>query len=159
VRIDAFAPNADVRADFGSPLPFRDAAFDAVICTEVMEHVPDAAVLLAEIYRVLRPGGRMLCTVPFVFHFHADPADFRRLSPPGLARALEAQGFIVEFLSGLGGKGIAFLLLVDSLGLPARVALRALLAPIAPLFALRKPRAGEWSDYAANSVAIARRPS
>lgn len=38
-------------------LPFSDASFDVVTCTHIYEHVPDAARLVAEIYRVLRPGG------------------------------------------------------------------------------------------------------
>lgn len=158
IRVDAFAPDASVRADFSSPLPFRDAAFDGAICAEVLEHVPDADALLQEIRRVLRPGGRLICTVPFVFHFHSDPADFRRFSPPGLARALVRAGFEVEFKAGIGGKVVAGLLFVDSIGLPVRVGLRALMAPLAPLFAARQPRADVWSDYAANAVAIARRP-
>lgn len=38
-------------------LPFRDASFDVVTCTHIYEHVPDANLLIAEIYRTLRPGG------------------------------------------------------------------------------------------------------
>lgn len=51
------------RAD-GLRLPFPDAAFDRVICAEVLEHVPDYHAMLAEIGRVLRPGGMLALSVP-----------------------------------------------------------------------------------------------
>lgn len=45
-------------------MPFSDGAFGTVLCTEVLEHVPDAARALAEIRRVLRPGGILIGSVP-----------------------------------------------------------------------------------------------
>jgi SAM-dependent methyltransferase len=45
-------------------LPFPDASFDAVIVAEVMEHIPDDKGVLAELVRVLKPGGRIAVTVP-----------------------------------------------------------------------------------------------
>ncbi|MDE3064422.1 MAG: class I SAM-dependent methyltransferase [Acidobacteriota bacterium] len=45
-------------------LPFGDGAFDRVICSEVLEHIPDDVGAMAELARVLRPGGTMAVTVP-----------------------------------------------------------------------------------------------
>jgi SAM-dependent methyltransferase len=45
-------------------LPFPDASFDAVICSEVLEHIPDYRGAIAEIHRVLKPGGRFCASVP-----------------------------------------------------------------------------------------------
>jgi SAM-dependent methyltransferase len=45
-------------------LPFRDASFDRVICSEVMEHVHDYAAVCRELARVTRPGGRVAVTIP-----------------------------------------------------------------------------------------------
>jgi SAM-dependent methyltransferase len=52
-----------VRADLLS-LPFPDASFDVVMASEVLEHIPDDDVAMAEIARVVRPGGRVAVTVP-----------------------------------------------------------------------------------------------
>lgn len=48
----------------GARLPFGDAAFDRVIASEVLEHVPDDQAACAELARVLKPGGRLAVTVP-----------------------------------------------------------------------------------------------
>lgn len=48
----------------GLALPFADASFDRVIASEVLEHVPDDLGAMAELFRVLRPGGRLAATVP-----------------------------------------------------------------------------------------------
>jgi ubiquinone/menaquinone biosynthesis C-methylase UbiE len=45
-------------------LPFSDATFDRVICSEVLEHIPDDVGAMRELVRVLRPGGTMAITVP-----------------------------------------------------------------------------------------------
>ncbi len=61
-------------AGFGLPvqgdalaLPFADGAFDRIIAAEVLEHIPDDAAAIAELARVLAPGGRMAVTVPARF--------------------------------------------------------------------------------------------
>jgi SAM-dependent methyltransferase len=83
---------ADVLYD-GKTIPFRDASFDAVICSQVLEHVfwPDS--FLGELNRVLRPGGRLVITVPFVWDEHEQPWDFARYSSFGLRSILETAGF------------------------------------------------------------------
>ena len=54
---------AAVQAD-AMHLPFADGAFDRVVCSEVLEHIPDDRGAMAELARVLRPGGTMAVTVP-----------------------------------------------------------------------------------------------
>lgn len=75
----------DVRA-FGEALPFLDASLDGVICAAVLEHVPDPHRILAEIRRVLRPGGVAYVEVPFLQPFHAAPDDYYRVTLEGLRR-------------------------------------------------------------------------
>src|SRR5262249_52435989 len=45
-------------------VPLRDGSFDAIVCLDVLEHVPDERALLAEVHRLLRPGGMLLLSVP-----------------------------------------------------------------------------------------------
>lgn len=53
-----------VRVGVAGALPFRDGAFDALITTEVIEHVPDERAIIREWARVLKPGGRLILTTP-----------------------------------------------------------------------------------------------
>lgn len=57
-------------------IPVDDASFDAVLCTEVIEHVPDPVAALRELTRVLKPGGRLIITAPFVSNTHFSPYHF-----------------------------------------------------------------------------------
>lgn len=59
-------------------LPLADGCFDAVVCSEVLEHLPHPTAALAEARRVLKPGGKLLLCVPFLFRIHGDPVDFGR---------------------------------------------------------------------------------
>lgn len=74
---------ADVHGD-GIALPFRNAVFDTVLCSEVLEHVPEPAKLMAEAARALKPGGLLLLTTPQTWGLHADPHDFYRYTKYGL---------------------------------------------------------------------------
>jgi SAM-dependent methyltransferase len=96
------AANADVFGD-AVALPFADGCADAVLCTEVMEHVPEPAAMLSEIRRVLRTGGHLVITVPFTWHIHDEPHDYWRFTEFGLRLALERGGYQVEELRGVNG--------------------------------------------------------
>lgn len=65
----------DIISDI-TAIPVHDASFDAVLCTEVLEHVPDAVAALKEMARVLRPGGTMLLTAPMASLTHFAPYHF-----------------------------------------------------------------------------------
>jgi SAM-dependent methyltransferase len=69
----------------GERLPVQAASLDGVITQGVLEHVPDLPATLAEIDRVLRPGGLVYHEAPFIQGFHASPNDFRRFTAVGMA--------------------------------------------------------------------------
>ena len=70
----------------GRTIPFPDASFDTVLCTEVLEHADDPVMLADEILRVLRPGGVFLATVPFSARVHYAPHDYHRFTRFRLAQ-------------------------------------------------------------------------
>lgn len=79
----------------GETFPFENQCFDAVLCNQVLEHVFNPDEFLAEIERVLRPGGKLLLTVPFVWDEHEQPWDYARYSSFGLKALLAKQGFMI----------------------------------------------------------------
>ncbi len=88
--------NVDVFYD-GKKFPFKDDSFDSVISNEVLEHVFNPDDHLSEINRVLKIGGKMLLTVPFLWDEHEQPYDYARYSSFGLSHLLKNNGFkIVE---------------------------------------------------------------
>lgn len=84
------------RADIfynGRQFPFEDNSFDGVLATEVLEHIFNPDQFLAEIRRVLKPGGRLLLTCPFIWDEHEQPFDYARYSSFGLNHLLNKNGF------------------------------------------------------------------
>jgi SAM-dependent methyltransferase len=79
----------------GMALPFRAEAFDTVLCNQVLEHVPEGALLIAEITRVLKPGGVLLLTVPLTWDLHLEPTDFYRYTRYGLQYLADKTGLTV----------------------------------------------------------------
>jgi ubiquinone/menaquinone biosynthesis C-methylase UbiE len=65
----------DIVSDITS-IPRPDASFDAIMCTEVLEHVPDPVAALKELNRLLKPGGHLIITVPFASLTHFAPYHF-----------------------------------------------------------------------------------
>src|SRR5208337_2514632 len=57
-------------------MSFDTASFDCILCSEVLEHIPDDSKAVAELRRVLRPGGVLVVTVPFQKRFWAEDDQF-----------------------------------------------------------------------------------
>lgn len=70
----------------GLHIPFPNGSFSHVLCTEVLEHTEDPEGLIAEMHRVLHPGGALVATVPFSARVHHAPYDYHRFTKFRLAR-------------------------------------------------------------------------
>jgi SAM-dependent methyltransferase len=93
VTIDGMSgPDIDVSCDIHQ-IPLPDASFDCVFCTGTLQHVTDPNRVLAEIHRLLRPGGIVHVEVPFLHGYHPDPKDYWRWTLPGVNLACERTGF------------------------------------------------------------------
>ena len=80
----------------GTNIPFPEESFDIVISTQVFEHAKNLEALVSEIHRVLKVGGTLFVTMPFVWPEHEIPFDFRRLTSFGHRELLERHNFFTE---------------------------------------------------------------
>lgn len=94
--------NLDYVADVcNTPLP--DNYADTVICTEVLEHVPDPFKLMAEIFRILKPGGRVILSSGWLSPYHPEPKDYWRFSHQGYEELCLKSGLKVTQVYQQGG--------------------------------------------------------
>lgn len=101
----------------GSIIPFPDGYFDVVLATEVFEHILDLGHALHEIRRVLRPGGIIFFTMPFVWPLHEVPHDEYRYTPFALDKIFKQAAFSDVTIRPTGGWNAA---LAQMLGLWVR---------------------------------------
>ena len=91
---DRFGYNANETLYFtGSEWPEASRGADVVLCTEALEHVLEPLQFLEQACKSLRPGGRLLLTVPFAARWHFVPHDYWRFTPSSLKHLLEEAGF------------------------------------------------------------------
>lgn len=78
-------PGVSVVCDFKEKLPFSDRSADIVLLSNVLEHTREPNALLSECCRILKPGGLLLGSVPFMIQIHQRPYDFYRYTDTNLA--------------------------------------------------------------------------
>lgn len=100
------ASNAYQKPDLewdGRRIPIESCEIDCAMATELFEHCPDPELVMREVARVLKPGGVLFLTVPFLWPLHCVPHDEYRYTPFSLARHLQGAGFTQIQLRPLGG--------------------------------------------------------
>jgi SAM-dependent methyltransferase len=106
--VDNYQGRTDVVADAHS-VPIASASFDCIFASEVVEHLASPQVFASEARRLLVPGGKVVLTVPFMFHSHASPNDYWRITKDGFQKVFSdfssvnvyAQGNRLHVLSDL----------------------------------------------------------
>lgn len=89
-------------------IPADNNSFDSALCTAVLEHLEEPELALVECYRVLKPGGIALYSVPFIWHLHEAPRDYYRFTKYGLDYLFKKSGFDVIEIKALSGFWLTF---------------------------------------------------
>ena len=84
-------------------IPQPDGTYDALINTQVLEHVPDPLAVMCEMNRVLKPGGALLLTVPLTAPLHGEPWHFFHFTHHGIAQLARKSNFQIEVCEKIGG--------------------------------------------------------
>lgn len=93
----------DQEADLTQPIDLPDQAFDTIILSDVLEHIPVPLDLCREVARLLAPGGKLIMNVPFYYPLHETPYDFYRYTEFALRRFMDDSGMSVIHLEPIGG--------------------------------------------------------
>ena len=84
-------------------IPVDDATYDAIVFTQVMEHLSEPALVLRELHRVGKPGCRLFYSAPFYASEHEIPYDFYRYTQFGVRQLFNKSGFSIEDLHWMEG--------------------------------------------------------
>ena len=84
-------------------LPFASQSFDSILCTQVIEHVPEPWRVVEEAHRVLRPGGKLLLSAPQAWRLHEKPHDYYRFTRYGLEHLVRRAGLAMISCHEQGG--------------------------------------------------------
>lgn len=98
-------------------MKFPPEMFDAVICTEVLEHVPDPIKALRNINRVLKPGGLLYLTAPMTWGLHYEPSDYFRFTKYGIEWLLNQSGLATLEILRMGGLFTMILARLEDVGM------------------------------------------
>jgi SAM-dependent methyltransferase len=156
----------DLVIDFNAPLPIESARYDNVLSLNTLEHVYEDRQLVSEMLRVLKPGGRFIISVPYLFKRHGNYGDFHRHTADYWEQALAGHGLatgdfrihplvwspltsglasLTWFRAGLRGRLLKLLFLAGE--------------PLAGMFSSSDDRRRSYRDFALAFFIEGRRPA
>jgi len=110
INIDIFAfDEVDIVAD-AENLPIENNSIDFLINIAMLEHVKKPESVVKEIYRIIKPGGKILCYLPFIQPFHAAPNDFQRWTVEGIKTLFSSFNKIEVFIGAGPTSGMLWIL-------------------------------------------------
>ena len=111
INVDIFPfANVDVVAD-AVALPFANESVDMIISESTIEHVPESEKAIQEMIRVVKPGGYLYVSIPFLMGFHASPNDYLRLTHAGLMQKFrEFKPLKIGMIGGPASTLVTFLM-------------------------------------------------
>jgi SAM-dependent methyltransferase len=89
-------PKVDLVIAPGQQWQLESSSFDAVVCTQVLQYVADLEPFVSEMFRVLKPGGTIVVTVPFAYNQHTALGDYWRFSVTAMERVIGTYGDVVD---------------------------------------------------------------
>ncbi|MFH0854426.1 MAG: class I SAM-dependent methyltransferase [bacterium] len=95
--------NMDIKCSADNT-PFEDDSFDTIICFQVLEHVLDPQKVIEESFRILKKGGYMLLSTPWMHPYHGEPDDYYRFSKDALSYLLKKSGYEILEIVTTGGR-------------------------------------------------------
>lgn len=124
-------PRADVHVSAQGNIELVNETLDAVLSTQVLEHVENPTHYLSEAYRVLKKDGLLILSTHGYWMFHPDPTDFWRWTSTGLQKIVTEAGFEVIYFKGIMGRAsMGLQLFQDGLLFKVPMFLRPVLAII-----------------------------
>ncbi|MCU0430608.1 MAG: class I SAM-dependent methyltransferase [Cytophagaceae bacterium] len=97
-------PRAEIHIKPTGAIAMEDNTVDAVLSTQVLEHVPDPVLYLSESKRILKSDGILILSTHGYWMYHPDPTDYWRWTSSGLKKVVEQQGFEVIYFKGIIGR-------------------------------------------------------
>lgn len=100
-------PGVDYVCDIHDPKGLPEGEYDSIVCTQVFEHLARPELAAQSLYRLLKPGGVLLLTAPFLNPVHGLPLDFRRFTPNALELILQDAGLVVDSIDFGGNSNVS----------------------------------------------------
>jgi SAM-dependent methyltransferase len=124
----AGAGACDFTVDLEKPFSISSSSYENIICLNVLEHIFNFLNVVDESYRVLKPGGFYVLSVPFLFNIHGSPNDYFRYTKSSMEKMLSGAGFVEIEIKEIG-RGFFSLVfqIIDGPGFVKAVWLRSFL--------------------------------